>query len=104
MSLDVLNEINAAEQAAQQQKDAFLAEMKARQAQVEANGRALLEQVRAHADTDRKAALKHAEEEAAVYARQVAERLETDGAALRAGAESRMEAAAEYIVERIVSG
>lgn len=104
MSFDVLHEIKAAEETAQQQKDAFLAEMKVRQAEIDAEGRALLEDARSRAGENRKLCQQQARQQAAVYADQVAKQLEADGAALRAAAESRLESAADYIVERIVNG
>jgi len=103
MSFEAISDITQAEADAKAMVSA--AETKARQMIVnaEAEGKAAIDAARAKADSELLELRKQADEKAKVNAQELSDDLENKKAALRAKAETRMEKAANLVVERIVN-
>ena len=104
MSMEAMESLCRAEEAAQERKAKAIAEAKRAVAKAEEEGRAALEQLagKVAAELKARSEIAHAKAEAEVKA--IIEETQNEKNALRAEAERRLDKAAEYIVERIVNG
>ena len=102
MSLEVIEKVTQVENESRERRMAAEAEAKQIVADAEKEGQALLQRTRnAGAEAGREL-LRQAEERAAEAAAKTAQAAEKDAAALREAAGKRLEAAAEFIVGRVV--
>lgn len=104
MSLNAIKSITEAEDAAKNAKLEAQSKMKRDAEQAEQDGRNLIAESLAQADGEAKHLKREAELKAEEYAKNLASSTANKRAALVAHAEARLSAAAELIVERIVSG
>lgn len=104
MSLDAMKKVVDAEDSARQSLQNATAEAKQIVADAEAKGRAYRESRQAEADAGVRAMMQDAEAKAADNGQEIMHHAENQCAVLRAHAESRLEQAADRIVERIVIG
>ena len=98
MSLEAIEKVTLLEQQSQERKAAAEAV-----ADAEREGLALLQQVRAEAAANGRKLLRKAEEKAAVKAAEISRTAEAESSSLREAAGRNLEAAAEYIVGRVVN-
>ena len=102
MSLEAIEKVTLLEQQSQERKAAAEAEARQIVADAEREGLALLQQVRADAAANGKKLLREAEEKAAAKAAEISRTAEAESSSLRETAGKNLEAAAEYIVGRVV--
>ena len=95
--------LEAIEKVTQVETEAAEAEAKQIVADAEKEGQALLQKRRSAGAEAGRELLRQAEERAAAVAAKTAQAAEEDAAKLRAAAEKHLEAAAEFIVGRVVS-
>ncbi len=103
MSLEAIERVSQAEVKNQERKAAAEAEAKLIVAQAEQDGFALLQQMRAAEEQSGKQMLERAEAKAAERAAQIAQAAREEGEALQKRAAEQLDAAAEFIVRRVVS-
>lgn len=103
MSLEAIEKVTLVEQQSQERKAAAEAEARQIVADAEREGLALLQQVRADAAANGKKLLREAEEKAAAKAAEISRTAEAESSSLRETAGKNLEAAAEYIVGRVVN-
>ena len=102
MSIEAIRQVTETEQANKQSRAAAEAEARQLVLDAERNGTELLKKVRSDAAEQGKDLLRQAEERAAVRAKEIAAEAEAESKRQRQQAEARLEAAAEFIVERVV--
>ena len=102
MSIEAIRQVTETEQANKQHRIA--AENEARQMvqDAERNGAELLKKTRSDAAEQGKALLRQAEERAALRAQEIAREAEAESRRQREQAAQRLDATAEFIVERVV--
>lgn len=103
MSLEAIEKVTQVEQKSQERKAAAEAEARQTVADAERQGLALLQQTREAAAADGRKLLRQAEEKAARQAAEISRTAEAESAALREAAGKHLEAAAEFIVRRVVN-
>ena len=101
-TLEAIKQVTETEQSIQTRRAAAEAEARQITADAEKAGQALVKQARTEAAEQGKALLRQAEERAAVRAKEIAAEAEAESKRQRQQAEARLEAAAEFIVERVV--
>ena len=102
MSLEAIQTVTRVERESQEKLAAAGAEARQIVAEARREGEALLLRTREHAAEEGKALMKGAEERAARKAEEISREAEQESAALRKEAETHLEAAAEFIVGRVV--
>lgn len=102
MSLEAIEKVTEVERSSKERRAAAEAEAKQLVSQAQREGLARLEQSRAAEDAHGKELLRKAEEQAAKRTKQIAEKAAAEADALRQTAEERLDAAAEFIVGRVV--
>ncbi len=103
MSLEAIEKVTEVERKNKERRAAAETEAKQMLASAQRDGLALLEQIRAEeAAKGAELLRRQAEERAAQRSEQIAASAEAEGDALRRAAEGRLQAAAEFIVGRIV--
>ena len=102
MSLEVIEKVTQVENESRERRMAAEAEAKQIVADAEKEGQALLQRTRSAGAEAGRELLRQAEERAAEAAAKTAQAAEKDAAALREAAGKRLEAAAEFIVGRVV--
>lgn len=102
MSLEAIEKVTEVERKNKERRAAAETEAKQMLALAQRDGLALLEQMRAEEAAKGAELLRQAEERAAQRSEQIAASAEADGDALRRAAEGQLQAAAEFIVGRIV--
>ncbi|MDD3347526.1 hypothetical protein [Oscillibacter sp.] len=102
MSFEVIEKITQVETKNQERKAAAEAEAQKMIAEAEQAGLALLQQTRQSAAEQGKTMLRQAEERAAKQALQIQSAAQKEADALKKTTEDRLEAAVEFIVERVV--
>ncbi len=102
MSIEAIRQVTETEQTNKQHR--ITAENEARQLVLDAerNGAELLKKVRSDAAEQGKALLRQAEDRAALRAQEIAREAEAESRRQRGQAEQRLDATAEFIVERVV--
>lgn len=103
MSLEALQKVTDAEQAAQARKTEAAAAAKKLVSDAQRSGEALLEKARQEAETNNKAILQQAEQRAQEAARRLLEDAKAQAGAMSKTAEGRLDAAADLIVRRVVN-
>lgn len=103
MSLEAITAITEAEERARQKKADAAADAKRKIAQAVSDGEAAVEAAAQKADAEISAKMRQAEEKAKADASELAGSNENKKASMRVRAESRLDKAAELIVERIVN-
>ena len=103
MSLEAITAITEAEERARQKKADAAADAKRKIAQAISDGEAAVEAAAGKADAEIAGRMRTAEEKAKADASELAGSNENKKASMRARAESRLDKAAELIVERIVN-
>lgn len=103
MSLEAIEKVAQTERDSQTRKTEAAAEAKRIVAEAEKNGRALVEQARAKAEAEGKVLLQQAEERASRVSADVLDKAKRDGQAMCQAAESKLDAAADFIVRRVVN-
>ena len=102
MSLEAIEKVTQVENEVRERRAAAEAEAKQIVANAEKEGQALLQRTRSAGVDAGRELLRQAEERAAAAAAKTAQAAEKDAAALRDTAGKRLEAAAEFIVGRVV--
>ena len=102
MSLEAIEKVTQVENETRERRSAAEAEAKQIIADAEKEGQALLQRQRNEAAEAGRELLRQAEARAAEKAAETAKAAEADAAALRNAAGKRLEAAAEFIVGRVV--
>ena len=102
MSLEAIEKVTQVESEARERRAAAGAEAKQLIADAEKEGQALLQRTRTAGAEAGRELLRQAEERAAAAAAKTAQAAEADAAKLREAAGKRLEAAAEFIVGRVV--
>ncbi len=102
MSLEVIEKVTQVENESRERRMAAEAEAKQIVADAEKEGQALLQRTRSAGAEAGRELLRQAEERAAEAAAKTTQAAEKDAAALREAAGKRLEAAAEFIVGRVV--
>ena len=103
MSLEAIVSITTVEDKVRQQKADAVAEGKRAAAKAQAEGEALVAAAVKRADAEMAELMKKAEDKAKADASELAQNYENKKAAMRMKADSRLDKAAELIVERIVN-
>lgn len=103
MSLEALQKVTAAEQAAQAKKAEAAVAAKKLVSDAQRAGEALLEQARQEAEEGNKALLRQAEQRAQREAQRLLEDAKAQAGAMSKTAEGRLDAAADLIVRRVVN-
>ncbi len=103
MSLEAIKQVAETEQTFQRQREEALAAAKKLLTDAERDGKALLEQARAQAETESRSFLTDAEGKAAIQAAEVMKEAEQHCAEIRKTAEERLEQAVSLIVGRVVN-
>lgn len=103
MSMDAIQKVTETERSGQDRKVEAAAAAKKLVADAQRAGEALLEETRREAEAENKALLKQAEERAAQAAAKALEEAEAQAQAMCQAAESKLDAAAELIVRRVVN-
>ena len=103
MSLEAIEKVALIEQQSQERKASAQAEARQIVADAEREGLALLQRVRADAVAEGRKLLRKAEEDAAVKAAEISRAAEAESSSLQEAAGKNLEAAAEYIVGRVVN-
>lgn len=103
MSMDAIQKVTETERSGQDRKAEAAAAAKKLVADAQRAGEALLEETRREVEAENKALLKQAEERAAKAAAKALEEAETQAKAMCQAAESKLDAAAELIVRRVVN-
>lgn len=104
LSLEIIKQVTDLEQTCAQRKVDAQAAAKRTVAEAEKAGQAMLEQRRAQAEAQVKTMMADAEAKAAAQAKAVQEETERSCTDLKDGARKQLEAAAEVIVRRVVTG
>lgn len=104
MSFEAINVINQAEESAKKNHAQALADAKAAEAAAAAQGKASVETAMSHARSQVHDQQTRMDAEAVAAAQALAGETEQKKAAMRTGAEGRLDKAASLIVERIVNG
>lgn len=104
MSLDAVKQVTEAETANRERIAAAQAQARRMVADAERAGAVLLQKTRDEAAEQGKTLLRDAEKQGGERAAEIARNAETEAGELRKRAEQRMEAAADWIVGRIVEG
>lgn len=102
MSLEAIEKVTQVENEVRERRAAAEAEAKQLISDAEKEGQALLQRTRAAGAESGRELLRQAEERAASAAAKTARAAEEDAAKLREAAGTRLEAAAEFIVGRVV--
>ena len=102
MSLEAIEKVTEVELESKERRGAAEAEARQIIADAERTGLALLQKVRADAASEGKALLRKAEERAAERAAEISANASREADGLRQMADKHMEAAAEFIVGRVV--
>lgn len=102
MSLEAIEKVTQVENEVRERRAAAEAEAKQLISDAEKEGQALLQRTRAAGAESGRELLRQAEERAAAAAAKTARAAEEDAAKLREAAGTRLEAAAEFIVGRVV--
>jgi len=103
MSLDAIRNISDAEEAVERTKAEAISQAKKALSDAEKAGEKLVADAIARGESESVQLIKNVEKQAAVKAAEVASNTENKKAAMMAHAESRMDEAAAFIIERIVT-
>lgn len=102
MSLNVLEQITATEKQCKANLEAAQAAARKLLADTDKQGKASVEQAKEHAESEVAKMMQRADESAAKIVAEIAQETKQEQAAIRSGAERHLEAAASFIVGRIV--
>lgn len=104
MSLEAIQMVTQAEEAAKHQKETAIAENKQKVIAAQRAAQRLLESSHAEAEAEARQLMVRAEQEAAVLTKAVLEQTALENEDLKADARQNLERAAELIIERVVKG
>jgi V/A-type H+-transporting ATPase subunit G/H len=103
MALEVIQEVTAMEAKAKERKEAAAIQSKQMLSEAQKEARQTLDQARQQAEAQTRQMMSEAEDKAAKKTRQVLEQAERDCATMKQNARSRLDQAAQLIVEKVVN-